>query len=142
MLYFKKDAVHVKTVEVQSVGKMKIIIAGSRDFDNYELLDKEVSSILNSMVHIPMSDIELVSGTARGADKLGERYAKENNFNLKLFPADWNNLGKSAGYIRNENMAKYSDVLIAFWDEKSKGTKHMIDLAIKYNLKVHIIKFK
>lgn len=119
---------------------MKVIIAGSRTFNDYILLDEVVSSILNSMVNIPMNNFEIVSGGARGADKLGEVYATKNNFKLRIFPADWLNLGRKAGYIRNEEMAKYADVLIAFWDGESKGTKHMIDLAKKYNLKVTIIK--
>ncbi len=130
---------------------MKVIIAGGRDFDNYDLLDKEVSSILNSMVNIPMDDFELVSGgqvttdytTGKkyGADYLGEKYAKDNNFDLKGFPADWNKYNKAAGPIRNKQMAEYADVLIAFWDGKSKGTKHMIELAKNKGLKVYIINY-
>lgn len=115
---------------------MKVIIAGSRDFNDYNLL----SSICN--IEIKNDCTEIVSGTARGADKLGERYAEENNIPVKPFPADWDKFGKSAGYIRNEEMAKYADILIAFWDYQSKGTKHMIDLANKYNLKVIVIRVK
>ncbi len=115
---------------------MKIIIAGSRDFNNYELL-KEKIDFLTSKIS---ENIEIVSGNARGADALGEKYAKENNHDLKLFPADWS-IGKSAGYIRNKQMADYADALIAFWDGESKGTKMMIELAKQMNLKVKVVKY-
>lgn len=115
---------------------MKVIIAGSRDFNDYKLLKEKCDLILSDY-----NDIEIVSGLARGADKLGERYARENKYLIKPFPADWNKYGISAGYIRNEEMAKYGDFLIAFWDTKSSGTKHMIDLAKQYGLKRMVIIF-
>ena len=89
--------------------------------------------------------MEIVSGTARGADQLGERFAKEFNLGLARFPADWS-IGKQAGYLRNAEMSKYAKedkeigVLIAFWNG-SKGTKYMIDLATKDGLKAYIVKF-
>lgn len=84
---------------------------------------------------------EIVSGTARGADLLGEKYATENEIQIKRFPADWNRFGKSAGYKRNEEMANYADACICFWDGKSRGTKSMIDLAEKYKLKTIVIRY-
>ena len=114
---------------------MKVIIAGSRDFDDYELLRKYCDFYLQSQ-----TDIEIVSGTAKGADQLGEKYATEKGYQIKRFPADWSK-GKSAGYIRNEEMAKYADALIAFWNGMSKGTEHMINLANKYNLKIRICNY-
>jgi len=84
------------------------------------------------------TSIEIVSGGAKGADQLGEQYAKENNYNLRIFPADWDKYGKKAGYIRNEEMAKYADACVCFWDGKSKGTKMMIELAKKYKLKTRL----
>jgi hypothetical protein len=115
---------------------MKVIIAGSRDFDDYELLRKYCDFYLQSQ-----TEIEIVSGTARGADQLGERYAKERGYPVKQFPADWDKHGRSAGYIRNEEMAKYGDALIAFWNGNSKGTEHMINLAKQYNLKIKICNY-
>ena len=115
---------------------MKVIIAGSRDFDDYELLRKYCDFYLQSQ-----TEIEIVSGTARGADQLGERYAKERGYPVKQFPADWDKHGRSAGYIRNEEMAKYGDALIAFWNGNSKGTEHMINLAKQYNLKIRICNY-
>ena len=83
-------------------------------------------------------DITIVSGTAKGADKLGELYGKQNDYPIKKFPADWDAFGKSAGYRRNVEMAEYADMLIAFWDGKSKGTEHMINIAKERNLIVKI----
>lgn len=111
---------------------MKVIIAGGRTFNDYEYLCKVCDHMLSQQ-----TDIEIVSGTAGGADKLGERYAKERGYCIARFPADWS-IGKSAGYIRNKDMAMYGDALIAFWDNMSKGTKHMIDLAYEYDLKVKV----
>lgn len=115
---------------------MKVIIAGSRDFNDYNKLCQYCDHILQNQ-----QEIEIVSGTARGADQLGERYATDRGYQIKKFPADWNKFGKSAGYIRNEEMAKYADALIAFWDGKSKGTEHMINLAKQYNLKIKTCKY-
>lgn len=85
------------------------------------------------------NDIEIVSGTCKGADKLGEKYSSEYNLKLKYFPANWDKLGRGAGFIRNKQMAEYSTHLVAFWDYTSKGTKHMIDLAKKYQLNIRIV---
>ena len=87
------------------------------------------------------TEIEIVSGTANGADKLGEKYANDNGYPIKQFSANWDKYGKSAGYKRNAQMADYADTLIAFWDGKSRGTKHMIDLAKRGNLKVKVSYF-
>jgi hypothetical protein len=87
-------------------------------------------------------EIVIISGAARGADRLGEKYAKERGYKVIRVPADWNRYGKSAGYIRNKEMAESSDALVAFWDGKSKGTKNMIDLAKEYGLKVRVIMFQ
>ena len=117
---------------------IKVIIAGTRDFNDYAFLKKNVDYFLQG-INPNNEEIEIVSGNARGADKLGERYAKEHNLPVKLFPANWDKYGKRAGYLRNQEMANYSDVLIAFWDEKSKGTKHMIDIAKKQGLTVIVV---
>lgn len=115
---------------------MKVIIAGGRDFSDFPLLYSKCEEILANS-----TNVEIVSGTARGADKLGEHYAKTRGFEIKQFPAEWDKYGKSAGYIRNKDMAEYADVLISFWNGESKGTKHMIDLASERNIIVHIINY-
>ena len=112
---------------------MKIIIAGSRSFTNFNLLNSVCDKMLSKQ-----TVIEIVSGCANGADKLGEEYALKHNYKITRFPAYWKTYGKSAGYRRNEIMANYADALIAFWDGTSTGTKHMIDLAISHGLKVKI----
>ena len=84
-------------------------------------------------------EYQIVSGTARGVDQLGEEYAKRNDLAVKKFPADWDRFGKSAGYKRNKQMAEYANALVAFWDGRSRGTKHMIDLAKAAGLSVSVI---
>lgn len=100
----------------------KIIVAGSRDFNDYSKLCAELNKI-----NWEDGD-EIVSGTARGADKLGERYAEEHNINIKKFPANWNVYGKRAGYLRNRDMGEYCTGGIIFWDGISKGSSMMIDI--------------
>ena len=120
----------------QTKNKMKVIIAGGREFTDYDKLRSYCDYILQNQ-----KDVEIVSGAARGADILGEKYARERGYRITQSPANWDKYGKSAGYIRNEEMAKYADALIAFWDGKSKGTEHMINLAKQYNLKVKVYKY-
>lgn len=123
----------VKTIKKEGeTMKHRLVIAGSRTFNDYELLKASIK---------PNKVGEIISGCAQGADTLGEQFAKEYNIPVKQFPADWNKYGRSAGYLRNEEMAKYSTAVIVFWDGQSKGTKHMIDLARKHNRALKIIMF-
>lgn len=115
---------------------MKLIIAGGRDFEDYQSLCSNCDHLLQYY-----SNIEIVSGTAGGADRLGEKYAKDRGHKLKQFPADWGQFGKAAGHIRNSQMADYSTHLIAFWNGKSKGTGDMISKARKQDLKVRVINY-
>jgi len=114
--------------------RMKIIIAGGRDFNDFQMLCQKCDKIL-----INCKDIQIVSGGANGADRLGERYAAQKGYGIQQFLANWTKYGKSAGYIRNKEMADYADALIAFWDQKSKGTGHMINIAKKQNLLVRVV---
>ena len=115
---------------------IKVIIAGGRDFTDYNKLCQVCDEFLKDQIKI-----EIVSGAYKGADLLGERYASERNHPIKQFPADWRQYGKSAGQKRNAEMANYANLLIAFWDGKSKGTKNMIDLATQAGLKVKVLYF-
>jgi predicted Rossmann fold nucleotide-binding protein DprA/Smf involved in DNA uptake len=115
---------------------MKVIIAGSREFSNFQLMFAKCEEILGDA-----EQVEIVSGTARGADKMGEHYASLKGFKVKQFPADWNKFGKAAGHIRNKEMAGYADMLIAFWDGISSGTSSMINLAKENGLDVHVIRY-
>lgn len=114
----------------------KIIIAGGRNFNNYDLLKETCSKYIRD---IDSSTIEIVSGGANGADALGERFASEYKFPVKLFQADWNKYGRAAGPKRNANMASYGTHLIAFWDGKSRGTKNMINQAKKSGLQTKVV---
>lgn len=90
---------------------MKIVIAGSRNFNNYDFLENKINELIkNKQIDIT----EIVSGKAKGADFLGEKYASLNNISIKEFPANWNLYGKKAGFLRNQEMGNYADVLIAF----------------------------
>lgn len=111
---------------------MKLAVIGSREFNNWELLNEKVSQLKPTLI---------VSGGARGADTLGERYADENNIEKLIFPADWRKFGKSAGYIRNKNIIESCDEVIAFWDGKSRGTMHSINIAKESGKKVHLVRF-
>ena len=126
--------------------ELRIIIAGSRDFNDYELLKKSAIEIITKKTMLP--DLtRIISGGARGADTLGERFANEMGLEISRFIPDWDGLGKRAGYVRNAEMAKFAveddnnGMLIAFWDGQSRGTKHMIDLAKRYGLEVHVVNF-
>lgn len=112
----------------------KIIIAGGRDFDDYNRLE-------DIMFAYTPCTIEVACGLARGADAVGKCWAEEEGVKIRLFPADWDTWGKAAGHIRNREMAKYADVLVAFWDGKSKGTKGMIDVALELGLEVHVFRY-
>jgi hypothetical protein len=129
---------------------MKVIIAGNRNFTNYELLKKEVGFILQNI-----KEVEIVSGRCDrgvhtftapdgtkvyGADGLGERWAFEKGYDVKYFPADWVKYGLSAGPRRNREMAAYAQGLIAFFNG-SRGTRDMIEAAKEKRLRIHIVKY-
>lgn len=113
---------------------MKVIVAGSRDASDYLTV---AAAIQGSGFDIT----QLVSGGAPGVDTFGERYAKEHDIEIKVFPANWNLHGKSAGPIRNREMADYADALVAVWDGKSRGTKNMIQEAQKRDLQVYVLHY-
>ena len=98
---------------------MKVIIAGSRSFRDYQYLCQVLGQERHRITQV-------ISGGAPGADRLGIRWALAQKVRIKGFPADWQRFGKSAGYRRNQQMAQAGDVLIAFWDGQSPGTAHMI----------------
>lgn len=114
----------------------RVIIAGSRGFSDYATLQATCDNILSQkrMTHT----IVIISGTARGADSLGELYARERDYTVERFPANWQQYGKAAGQIRNRLMADNADALIAFWDGHSTGTQNMIMEAKKKDMAVRI----
>jgi hypothetical protein len=121
----------------------RVIIAGSRKFNDYNKMLFTVDRIGLHLINT-IDPVEIVSGHARGADELGERFAEAYGYPLKIFPADWDKYGKAAGPIRNEQMAKYASeadrgILIAFPIGESRGTRNMIEIAKRYGLEVEVI---
>lgn len=117
----------------------RVIIAGGRDFQDYDLVQKKVGYYLQNK--LKSDTVIVVSGHATGSDTLGERYAREHDLKCELYPADWNTHGKAAGPIRNAQMADVAQALIAFWDGESRGTKNMIDTAKAKGLKVVVVRY-
>lgn len=115
--------------------EFRIVVAGSRDFNDYNLLSAELDKYLAGQ-----TNITIVSGTARGADKLGERYAAEHNLRIERFPAEWEKYHKGAGPIRNAQMVESADAVIVFWDNESSGTKNIIECARKENIPYKIVR--
>ncbi len=113
----------------------RIIVAGGRDFFDEFLMALALER------RIAIGD-EIVNGMCpNGADALARDYAKEGGHPLKKFPADWDKHGPRAGPLRNYQMAEYADVLIAFWDGRSAGTKDMIRKAMSKGLEVHVYRY-
>lgn len=113
---------------------MKIAIVGGRDFFDYELLKESVFQNLS------LDDIDcVVSGGAKGADSLGEKFAEEFNLDTLIFKPDWKKYGRSAGHIRNKDIIENADFVFAFWDGMSKGTKGSINIANKLNKTLKVI---
>jgi hypothetical protein len=116
---------------------MKIAVVGSRSFNSTQENLKIVEDFILSKIKI--SDIEeVISGGAKGADTLAEMFAASNNLRIKIFPANWLKYGKSAGFIRNKEIIAAADIVFAFWDECSKGTKNDIELAKQQNKTLYI----
>ncbi len=128
----------------------RVIVAGGRGFNDYPFLKRKLNVILKNQ-----TNIQIVSGNAPGADKLGEKYAQEMGYDLALFPAAWEDFtapgafkryrkdgtayNPKAGHDRNEKMSKNADALVAFWDKRSTGTEDMIKLATSKGLLVRVV---
>lgn len=120
--------------------EFKLIVAGGRDYDDAE----QLSNVLFAMADVEFAEyqVSIVSGMARGADRLGYEFAYANEVTLYAFPADWDKYGKRAGYIRNQRMGDFADGLLAFWDGRSKGTGHMINYMQHLKKPVHIVRYQ
>lgn len=117
---------------------LRILVAGTRFTIPMHVFDRHVRRVLSIYAAYP--EIKFVSGAARtGADKLIIDWCRTNHFVCEEHPADWESHGKSAGYIRNAEMEKVSDILLAFWDMESRGTKNMIELMERKGARVIII---
>lgn len=115
---------------------MKLAIIGSRGFSDYDLLSRTIEFYFRD------GEInEIVSGGAAGADSLAGRWAREFQVKLTEFLPDWNKHGKSAGFIRNMDIVKYADMVLAFWNGQSKGTQNSLSIAQRLKKRTLIIYF-
>jgi hypothetical protein len=124
--------------EAKRSGVQRLLVAGSRTFDDYEMMRSNLDAWIAEW---GLKKPVIVSGTARGADKLGERYAAERSLEIASFPAPWNTLGRAAGPLRNTQMAWYSTHAAVFWDGSSSGSKHMFKTAKESRLRTKMITF-
>lgn len=137
-----------------------MIIAGGRKYTDYEGMERHMLDLFYILRKKYPTDsfhrdnIIEVCGMARGADTLGKRWAKENDITVARFPANWDKNGKTAGIKRNIKMGVFAagefaavndekplGILVAFWDGKSKGTAHMIEVAKKKNLDIFTLNY-
>lgn len=114
----------------------RIVVAGCRDYDNYEEAKEFIDFCIFDIAQ--NNTVIFVSGTCRGADMLGEKYADEHGFEIERYPAQWDLYGRAAGPLRNRKMAEASDLVICFWDGKSRGTRSMIEFAEKIGKTVKV----
>lgn len=128
--------------EPQKAGKkdaFRLVIAGSRGFEDYSALSGAVDDFLKQLA--PKRPVTIVSGTARGADRLGEQYAHQKGYALEEYPANWHYFGKAAAVKRNAQMAEIADAAIVFWDGQSAGAKNMIECAEARGIPCQVIRF-
>ena len=121
---------------------MKVIIAGGRDFTNVTVMATTLNNLQDVDHVIEIEKLTLICGMARGADLTAYKLFSEAGLPVEAYPADWDQYGKQAGFIRNIQMADVADMLIAFWDGESRGTAHMIDTARKLNLNVLVFNYE
>lgn len=123
---------------------IKLGIVGSREFPNSEDVREYISQLVNKpLVYNNLTNLLerpyiIVSGGAQGVDTWAETMALKLGFKTEIYKADWDKLGKSAGWIRNKQIVDVCDKIVAFWDGESKGTKMTIDLAIQAGKPVDI----
>lgn len=116
---------------------MRIAIIGSRNFNDYQLL-KDKLSLLNQQNKITL----VVSGGAKGADTLGEKWAIENNVERLIFKPNYDLFGRKAPLIRNKEIIDNVDYVIAFWDGESRGTMYAVNYAKQKGIKGRLVKYK
>ena len=115
---------------------IRVAIVGSRGFSDSRLLASTMCTVLE---HYTIT--EVVSGGARGADTLGEQWAKAHGIPTRVFLPDWNRFGRSAGFRRNRDIIDNCDLCVAFWDGQSRGTKSSIDLAKQAGKRVLVVRY-
>ena len=126
------------------IDKFCLIVAGTRTFNDYDLLKEKID---HALLNHKDDEIVIVQGEAKGADALAKKYAKEKGYEVKSFPADWNKHGKAAGPIRNRQMHECAGQFekrgcIIFWDGESRGTAQNIKLADEFGTQLICVKYK
>lgn len=134
-------------MESNKIREIRLIVAGTRTFDDYALMREKLDQIILGLREdYSGAPVVIISGNARGADQLGIRYAMERNLSFRRFPAQWHQYGKAAGPMRNAQMLTYAKegipALVAFWDGKSRGTDNMIQAARRGKAFVRVILYK
>lgn len=117
---------------IENASGLRVIVAGSRGITDY-------ARVCQAVVQSGFRIGRIVSGMAKGVDMLAVRYAEEHGYPCDRYPADWKRWGRSAGYRRNVLMAENADAMIAIWDGKSPGTRHMIETARARGLRVVVV---
>ena len=121
--------------------RVKVVVAGSRDFNDYTMLEKILNAELAPIIMRGALPV-IVSGGARGADRLAELYARKHGLKFNEHEAKWHQHGVQAGYIRNEAMVKIADRAVIFWDEKSRGSAHTIRLCVEKGIPMMVIYYE
>lgn len=142
-----KILIRVKSLEEQLEGKgyhnaPKVIVAGGRDFDDYEMMSQKLSELFNNKKVFAGNIVKIISGMADGTDTLAIKYADENHLPKIMMPACWHYDRRRAGFLRNEDMLSIADALVAFWDGESHGTKHMIEISKAKGIPVWVFEYK
>ena len=107
----------------------RVIVTGSRCFNDFGFLKQELDKLFNENEEFVGKEIKIISGVALGTDALAIDYADKHKLTKILFPANWKRYPLVAGFLRNEDMLSVATHLVAFWDGKSSGTRHMIEIA-------------
>ena len=131
----------LSAIKASYINSYKVIVADGRDFADYAYLKEKLDEVFGSLWDINSHPIEIISGMAKGADTLGIRYAEEHKLTVVLYPANWKKYPRMAGILRNMNMLVTATHLVAFWDGKSHGTKHMIEIAKAKGIPVWIFDY-
>ena len=107
----------------------RVIVTGSRCFNDFGFLKQELDKLFNENEEFVGNEIKIILGVALGTDALAIDYADKHKLTKILFPANWKRYPRIAGFLRNEDMLSVATHLVAFWDDKSSGTRHMIEIA-------------
>jgi hypothetical protein len=132
-----KVVADVQPIKEESIVTNNVIIAGGRTFNDRALMIDRIQELEKQ--GLIYATTTLICGMANGADLMAREIFKQAGLNVRDMPAEWDLLGKRAGYARNESMACIADMALVFWDGQSKGSKHMIDTMDKLGKPVYVV---